>query len=249
MTGRYGGRHQSTRRVLAADAAGRPCVLCGRPMLPGQPLDLDHAPDGSGYRGMAHATCNRVDGGRRGARRRWQRRRWRMDRIGTGVLAIEVAADRGHSSICSAAQLDDGRVQVELVGYLEGTGSAPDRVVEMCARWKVLGVVVDPMGGATNMRRTLGGHPGLRLLTPDAADVKVAHADFLDLAKARRLAVVADSTLSTAMQHLGERQLGGQPVFDRRGALVDVSPAVAAVLATWGLLSAPPASVPLVAWR
>jgi hypothetical protein len=236
---RYGGRHRSTRRVLLADAHGRPCCLCGEQMLPGQDLDLDHAPDGSGYRGMAHAKCNRVDGGRRGNRRRQQRRRWRMDRIGTGVLAIEVAADRGHSSICSAGRLDDGRVQVELVAYLEGTHTAPERVVEWCGRWKVLGVVVDPMGGATNMRRTLGEHPGVRLLTPDAAGVKVAYADFQDLAHSRRLAVVADNTLSTAMQHLTERTLGGQPVFDRRGALVDVAPAVAAMLAVWGLLAVP----------
>jgi hypothetical protein len=237
--GPYGGRHQSTRRLLLADAHGRPCCLCGEPMLPGQDLDLDHAPDGSGYRGMAHAKCNRVDGGRRGSRRRQHRRRWRMDRIGTGVLAVEVAADRGHSSICSAGRLDDGRVQVELVAYLEGTATAVDRVVEFCGRWKVLGVVVDPMGGATNMRRTLGEHPGVRLLTPDAAAVKVAHADFRDLAERRELAVVANDILSTAMQHLTERMLGGQPVFDRRGALVDVAPLVGCELAAWGLLAVP----------
>ena len=82
MNARYPGKHQATRRALLADAYGRPCVLCGRPMLPGQDLDLDHAPDGSGYRGMAHATCNRADGGRRGQRDRRQRRRLAMDRIG-----------------------------------------------------------------------------------------------------------------------------------------------------------------------
>jgi hypothetical protein len=31
----YGGRHQSTRRVLLADAYGRPCCLCNELMLPG----------------------------------------------------------------------------------------------------------------------------------------------------------------------------------------------------------------------
>ncbi len=163
-----------------------------------------------------------------------------MDRIGTGILAIEVAADRGHTSICSAGVLEDGRTQVELVGYLDGTATAVDQVVEWCGRWKVLGVVVDPMGGATNMRRPLGEHPEIQLLTPDAAAVKVAYADFRDLAHSRRLAVVANDVLSTAMQHLTERTLGGQPVFDRRGAPVDVAPAVAAMLAAWGLLNAPP---------
>lgn len=157
------------------------------------------------------------------------------------VLAIEVAADRGHSSICSAHWLDDGRLRVSLVAYLDGTHTAPDRVVEFCASTKVLGVVIDPMGAATNMRRTLGEHPEVKLLTPDAAAVKVAHADFLDMAHARSLAIVANDVLTTAIQHLTERQLGGQPVFDRRGALVDVAPAIAAELAVWGLLNGPPA--------
>lgn len=130
----------------------------------------------------------------------------------------------------------DDRVQVELVAYLAGTATAVDRVVEFCGRWKVLGVVVDPMGGATNLRRPLRERPGLKLAEPDAAAVKTAHADFLDLAHRRELAVVANDILSTAMQHLTERQLSGQPVFDRRGALVDVAPAISAELALWGLL-------------
>jgi hypothetical protein len=80
----------------------------------------------------------------------------------------------------------------------------------------------------------------VRLVAPDAAAVKVAHADFVDLARARQLAVVANAALTTAMRFLTERQLGGQPVFDRRGALVDVAPLVAAELAVWGLRHGPP---------
>jgi hypothetical protein len=191
---------------------------------------------------MAHARCNRVDGGRRGNRRQRQRRRLHMDLVGVGVLAVEVAADRGHTSICSACRLPDGRVQVELVAYLNtltGTAIAVDRVVEFHDRWKVHGVVVDPMGGATNLRQPLGERRGVVLVAPDASAVKVAHADFVDLARAKRLAVVANDVLSTAMQYLTERQLGGQPVFDRRGAPVDVAPLVAAELAVWGLLHGP----------
>jgi hypothetical protein len=39
-------------------------------MLPDQELELDHNPDGVGYRGMVHAFCNRSEGGRRGAAKR-----------------------------------------------------------------------------------------------------------------------------------------------------------------------------------
>jgi hypothetical protein len=105
-----------------------------------------------------------------------------MDRIGAGVLAVEVASDRAHTSVCSACRLPDDRVQVELVACLDGTATAVDRIVELHDRWTVHATVIDPMGGATNLRRPLGERPKVELVAPDAAAVKVAHADFVDLA-------------------------------------------------------------------
>jgi hypothetical protein len=35
-------------------------------MLEGQKLHLDHTEDRTGYRGFAHASCNVLDGARRG---------------------------------------------------------------------------------------------------------------------------------------------------------------------------------------
>ncbi|MFA7267256.1 MAG: hypothetical protein WC054_13185 [Candidatus Nanopelagicales bacterium] len=63
---KYNGAHPKIRAALLASAIGQPCHFCGKPMLPGQRLDLDHTVDGSAYRGMAHMTCNRRDGGKRG---------------------------------------------------------------------------------------------------------------------------------------------------------------------------------------
>ena len=62
---RYGYTHQRIRKALLPFAYGRRCHFCGRLMLPGQSLDLDHTVDQSGYRGITHATCNRRDGARR----------------------------------------------------------------------------------------------------------------------------------------------------------------------------------------
>jgi hypothetical protein len=62
---KYGYSHQRIRKALLPFAYGRRCHLCGDWMLPGQPLDLDHTPDRTGYRGMTHAKCNRRDGARR----------------------------------------------------------------------------------------------------------------------------------------------------------------------------------------
>lgn len=64
------GRHQHrrVRAELLPLAYGQACPLCHQPMLPGQPLDLDHTtPRAEGNTGpgdrMAHATCNRSSGG------------------------------------------------------------------------------------------------------------------------------------------------------------------------------------------
>jgi hypothetical protein len=58
----YGYGHQQLRKALLPYAYGQPCPRCGETMLPGQRLDLDHTDDRAGYRGMAHATCNRRAG-------------------------------------------------------------------------------------------------------------------------------------------------------------------------------------------
>lgn len=63
---RYGHYHRKVRAALVPEAYGRPCLHCGLVMLPGQALDLDHTADGSAYRGVVHASCNRAEGGRRG---------------------------------------------------------------------------------------------------------------------------------------------------------------------------------------
>jgi hypothetical protein len=71
-----GNHHQQPRRGVAPTVAGGGaiCCLCGQPILVGTPWDLDHTPDRRGYRGVAHASCNRSEGARRGNAKRGQRR-------------------------------------------------------------------------------------------------------------------------------------------------------------------------------
>lgn len=61
----YGWHHQQTRKQLLPYAYGKPCVRCGKPMMQGQQLELDHTDDRAGYLGMAHMRCNRAAGARK----------------------------------------------------------------------------------------------------------------------------------------------------------------------------------------
>lgn len=77
----YGSLHQRKRSELLPLAYGTPCHLCGAIMQEGDDLHLDHSEDRTGYRGMAHASCNVRDGARRGAaaqRRKRLETGWRV---------------------------------------------------------------------------------------------------------------------------------------------------------------------------
>lgn len=68
----YGAEHKAARAawLAALDSAGvGVCCIGGEPIYPGQRLHLDHLPDRSGYRGLACARHNLVDGARRGRAR------------------------------------------------------------------------------------------------------------------------------------------------------------------------------------
>jgi hypothetical protein len=60
----YGWEHQQARKVWEAKIATGTvaCSLCGKPIGPTEPWDLDHTDDGLGYRGPSHpeaATAHR----------------------------------------------------------------------------------------------------------------------------------------------------------------------------------------------
>jgi hypothetical protein len=237
---KWSGPHRRLAEKLKPDAIGKPCHLCGRPMLPGQPLDLDHAPDGLSYRGVAHRHCNRSAGGRKGKliqlARQGQRRRRLI--VNEGVaFGIEIASDRSHTSIACAGHGRDGRVVVELAAYLEGTdhaGTVRDMVANR-GKGKVLAVMIDPRSPAATLVDPL---KALRvdLTLADVHTMASAHGDFADQLKAGRLAIEPHPVLTAAAQHAMTRPLSGAEALERRKPTVDTSPIVAAELAVWAVL-------------
>jgi hypothetical protein len=213
-------------------------------MLPGQPLDLDHTDDRAGYLGLSHSSCNRRAGQRLGAARRRARREEMTTMITEVALALEIAEDRRHTSVVAAGRLPGDLVLLELVAYLDGTDPV-GAVLELKERRSLLAVAVDPHSNAATTIGPLEA-AGITVTRPTSVDLVVAHGRFLDLLAAGRIRHQGQPQLTAAMRHLQQRRLGGATAPERRGALVDVAPAVAAELAAWALLSAPKIPLPAI---
>ncbi len=63
---RYGAEHQAARAAGIEQAYGTACCRCGRPLMRGQVIHLDHNDSGQGYRGWSHEHCNTAAGAAKG---------------------------------------------------------------------------------------------------------------------------------------------------------------------------------------
>jgi hypothetical protein len=198
-------------------------------MLPGQQLDLDHRPDGRGYRGMSHARCNRADGGRRSRLGRTNRRKIMMS-LPALALGVETSWDRKHTAICAAGWDPAAAVwRCELLDYTESSDVAK-RVQELRRRPNVRAVAVDPVSPAAPIADAL--RRKIKLAEPSVRDIAAATAEIVDLLRGGGLKLADQPALTNAARHVKVRQAGGGVAFDRRSD-VDMSPLVAAALALW----------------
>jgi hypothetical protein len=240
MTGLYDREHETVRQAfLASYQPDDPCWRCGQPLGidPGA-LDLGHDDDNPArYRGLEHARCNRAAGGAKGHARRKARRERANRLVEEAAIGIEVSEDRRHCSIVTAGRLQDDLVLLRLAGYLDSTDPV-GAVLELQQQLLVVAVVVDPHApGATTIRPLEDA--GVDVLKPTSSDVAVSHGLFLDSLAGGRIRHQGQQELTAGMRALEARRLGGASAPERRGATADVSPAVAAELATWAILTAP----------
>jgi hypothetical protein len=80
----YGAAHRTLRANVArlVESGQADCARCRQPIWPGEPWDLGHTDDRTGYTGPEHRRCNRLAGAKKGAavtnqtRRRGWSREW-----------------------------------------------------------------------------------------------------------------------------------------------------------------------------
>jgi hypothetical protein len=234
----YDREHRAVRRgLLAIYHPLDPCWRCRFPLGPDPSrIDLGHRDDGPGWAGLEHAKCGRAAGARKGNARRRARTERRVT-VADAALALEISEDRQHTSVVAAGHLDGDLILLELAAYLSGTDPAAV-VAELGRHPRPLAIVIDAHSNAATLLQPLE-MAGFRVSRPSSVDLVVAHGRLLDLLAEGRIRHRGQAELTAAMRHLEQRRLGGATAPERRGALVDVAPAVAAELAAWALLTVP----------
>lgn len=238
VSGRYGGEHQALRRRLLKTVEGTACVRCGRPLQAGDPVDLDHTDDGTGYLGLACASCNRRAGGLKGGTQRWKRRR--PVELRSRCAGVDVARDRTRTALVVAGFADHptgGEVIAAQLHLFDG-------VATLTAVTAVLGdghvpVAVNGLGHMRALAEQL--HTEYAVAEAKAQDIVDANARLLDVLRDRRLKILQPHPeLTAAVQHAKVRPLVEGQALDKRRAERDLAPLAALELAVWCLLNQPP---------
>jgi hypothetical protein len=150
---------------------------------------------------------------------------------------VEISEARDHTSIAAAGWVDGGFILVELASYLSGTDPTSE-VLRLRDERTVTAVALDPHSPAATALAPLKA-ARVAVTKVSTHDVAVAHGEFVDAIRAGVLRHTGQAELTAAIRHGQQRRLGGATAWERRGAPVDVAPALAAEIAVWALQHAP----------
>jgi len=126
-------------------------------------------------------------------------------------------------------------VHIEVVDHRDGTDWVPGRLAELWRRHRPCAVVIDPSSHAGSLIEDVTAI-GVEVLSPFAPrDAAQACGQFQGLVAAGGLAHLGQRDLDAALGGAVTRPLADAQAWDRKNALVDLSPLVACTLAAWGV--------------
>lgn len=158
-------------------------------------------------------------------------------------LSVDATMDRSSAAIGVAAFADpEGELPVvDVCEHGAGIGWVVEALVALSGRWEILGVVVDPGGPAAALIPRLEEY-GLTVHQTSTREVAQACGLFYDAVSNSTLRHRGSEPLTQSVQGAVKRTLSQSWAFDRRRAVSDPSPLLAAVLAHFGLLTHGPIS-------
>jgi predicted ATPase len=158
-------------------------------------------------------------------------------------LSVDATMDRSSAAIGVAAFTDEaGELPVvDVAEHGAGIAWTVDAVVKLSQRWENVGVVIDPGGPAATLISRLQEF-GIAVHETTTRQVAQACGLFYDAIGNGALRHRGSEPLTQSVQGATKRSLSQSWAFDRRKAISDPSPLMAAVLAHYGLLTHGPIS-------
>jgi hypothetical protein len=158
-------------------------------------------------------------------------------------FAVDCSMDRSSAAIAVAGFTNDaGEIAfVDCCEHGAGIGWAAERVIQLCGRHGDAPVVVDPGGPAGSLAPRIQEF-GIRVIEPSTREVAAACTGFHDAIADATLKHRNSAPLTASVAGAVRRQLAQSWAFDRRRAISDSSPLMAATLALWGLKTHGPIS-------
>lgn len=160
------------------------------------------------------------------------------------VFGIEVPPDRSYAAIVIGAPSTDGGVHIEVADVVP-VDAAVARCAELVVTHSSLGVALEASGPAGSLVPALVA-AGVTVHEVKAREFQRACAGLYDDVMAGRLHYAGHDALDAAVVAATRRMVGEGWVFDRRGGPNDIAPLIAATVARWVSLTAPPPQEPLV---
>jgi hypothetical protein len=174
------------------------------------------------------------------------------------VFAVDVTPNLSHSCIVVCGEATKGREHVEITSsakvydHRPGTDWVIPRLLELKEKWKPAAVVIDKQTQAGRFVDELIFH-GIEPLCPAARDYAQACGAFFTSIVPRdgntpNLVHVNQPQLTKAMAGAAQRHLSDIWAWDKKTALTDISPLVAATLAKWGYMKTCTGPKPVAPW-
>lgn len=154
------------------------------------------------------------------------------------MFCPDIAPDRQRGSISLAGRRKDGRSHIEVAANERGTAWMVPWLVERVAKWRALGVVIDPGSPAGVLIPDLQ-KAGIEPVLMSARDVGQACGMFFDYVRDDKLRHLDDPRLNSALGAGRKRVMNdsGAWAWHRKDSTTDITPLVSSTFALWGFES------------
>lgn len=147
------------------------------------------------------------------------------------AIAVDISPERTYATIAAGGRRADGLAHMEIIDRRAGTGWLLEELVRLATTHRVP-VILDPMSPAGGLSAGLT-MAGVDITEISTRDLTKACAAFVDAVSNRTLRHLGGGLIRSALMGAGRRTVSDAWAWSRASSSTDITPLVAATLATF----------------